>query len=246
MSPKAVSCFLFLALATAGCAEAPEDPEARADFERTNDPLEPMNRTIFAFKDFLDIQLVEPLASGYRDLMPEPIRARIHDFLINLNEPYVGGNELLEGDFTAASVDLGRFVINSTFGILGSWDLVAATGGPSAHSADIGLTLGSWGVGEGPYLMLPLFGPSNPRDGVGRLADFWADPVDELIATRGGTAWIVDLHSGMSGLDTRVQYLDPIADLRRSSLDVYASVRSLYRQRRRAALGDGGEAGPGL
>ncbi|HIJ62099.1 MAG TPA: VacJ family lipoprotein [Rhodospirillaceae bacterium] len=246
MSPRAVCCFLILALVTAGCAEVPEDPEARADFDRTDDPLEPMNRTIFAFNDFLDLHVMEPLARGYRDLMPEAIRGRIHDFLVNLNEPYVGGNELLKGEFTAASVDLGRFVINSTFGILGSWDLVAATGGPTAHSADLGLTLGSWGLGEGPYLMLPILGPSNPRDAAGSLADLWADPVDALIATRGGTAWIVDLHAGMSGLDTRVQYLDPIADIRRSSLDVYASVRSLYRQRRRAAVGDGGEAGPDL
>ena len=242
----AAGCLLFLAMVLGGCADAPDDPEALADFEKTNDPLEPMNREIFAFNDFLDVHVMEPVARGYRNIVPDGIRARVHDFLVNLNEPYVGGNELLQGEFTLASIDLGRFVINSTFGILGSWDLVASTGGPPTHSSDIGLTLGCWGIGEGPYLMLPFFGPSNPRDAAGRLANFWADPIDTLINTQNGTAWITDTHYGLSLLDTRTQLLDPVADVKRSSLDVYASIRSLYRQRRRGVLGNDEDDAPPL
>lgn len=246
MSPRAVCCLLLLALTLGGCADAPDDPEALAEFEKIDDPLEPMNREIFVFNDFLDVHVMEQVARGYRNAVPEEVRDRIHDFLVNLNEPYVGGNELLQGEFTLASVDLGRFVINSTFGILGGWDLVAATGGPPTHTTDIGLTLGSWGIGEGPYLMLPFFGPSNPRDAAGRVADLWAYPADALINTQSGTAWITDTRYGVSILDLRTQLLDPIADLKRSSLDLYASIRSLYRQRRRAALGNGEEIAPGL
>ncbi len=219
------------------CAQAPTDPEERADFVRRNDPLEPMNRKIFAFNTFVDDHLMEPVARAYHDTLPNGVQKGVHNVLTNLNEPYVGGNEILQGKAHAAADDLGRFLINSTFGVLGIWDVAAGNGGPKGNDTDIGLTLGTWGIGEGPFLMLPFFGPSNPRDGIGLLANFWADPVDAVINIPPGTNWAVDTRFGFNLVDTRVQLLEPVADLKRTALDYYASVRSLYRQRRRSALG---------
>lgn len=231
------------ALLLSSCAEVPTDPEERAEFEQINDPLEPMNRKIFDVNTWLDDHVMEPVARTYHDTLPQWLQTAIHNFLTNLNEPYVGGNELLQGRFRQAWDDLGRFVFNTTFGLAGTRDLVADTGGPKANDTDIGLTLGTWGIGEGPYLMLPFFGPSNPRDTAGRVADYFADPVNEVIGAQGNTNWATDTRFGADTLDTRVQYLGPLADLKRSSLDYYASIRSLYRQKRRAYLGQSGESG---
>jgi phospholipid-binding lipoprotein MlaA len=240
MRPHLLLALGFAAILLAACAEVPTDPEERAEFEQTNDPLEPMNRNIFAFNDFLDVHVMEPVARTYHNNVPQGVQDAIHRFLLNLKAPYVAGNEVLQGKFKAASDDLGRFLINTTFGAVGLWDVAADAGGPKANDTDIGLTLGTWGIGEGPYLVLPFFGPSNPRDTAGRVGDFFADPVNAAITIPDGTKWAVDTRTGADVLDTRTQLLGPVADLKRSSLDYYASVRSLYRQRRRSALGQPG------
>lgn len=237
MRRAAVCCLTATVLIASACAEVPKDPEERAEFEQINDPLEPMNRKIFAVNTYLDDHVMEPVARTYHKTLPEGVQTRVHNFLVNLNAPYVSGNEILQGRIHKAADDLGRFLINTTFGLLGTEDVVSQIGGPKANETDIGLTLGTWGIGEGPFLMLPFFGPSNPRDATGRAADFFADPVDAVIHINPGTNWATDTRFGFDTVDTRVQYLQPLADLKRSSLDYYASIRSLYRQKRRAYLG---------
>jgi phospholipid-binding lipoprotein MlaA len=231
---NAAFCRTLLALmavvAVTGCAEVPEDPEARAEFRELNDPLEPMNRAIFTFNTTLDRWTLKPVAKGYRAAIPKPVRDRIHDFLHNMNGPYTFANDVLQGSPDRAAQTMIRFMINTTAGLGGMFDVVGSTGGPRYHEEDFGQTLAVWGAGEGPYLMLPFFGPSNPRDAVGRGVGMVADPTDIAI----GIASTAATYGRMGGdlLDTRTVLLDPLDDLEKSSLDFYAAVRSLYRQRR--------------
>src|SRR5215813_1192619 len=164
-----------LALAISACATPPTDPAARADFDRTNDPLEPMNRKILDFNLFVDRILFKPVAQGYRWIVPEYGRNRLRNFLDNLNEPVIFINDTLQGEFSRANTTAGRFLFNSTFGIGGLWDRASEIG-MEKQSGDFGQTLYAWGVPDGPYLVLPILGPSNPRDAVGLAVDSYLDP----------------------------------------------------------------------
>jgi phospholipid-binding lipoprotein MlaA len=219
----------------AACATLPEDPEERAEAEAVNDPLEPTNRAVYDFNVYLDQNVAEPVAEAYRDAMPDWVRLAIHNLLANLQEPYTAGNDLLQGNPGAAADALGRFFINSTFGLLGTQDVVAETGGAKRHKTDLGITFAVWGAEEGPYLMLPFFGPSNLRDGAGRAADFFADPTGAVIASQ-GLGVINNVTMGVDILDTRTEHLDTLKEIRRTSIDEYAAIRSLYRQFRMAAI----------
>lgn len=228
---------------TAACATLPEDPEERAEVEAFNDPLEPTNRAVYDFNTYLDSNVAEPVAEAYRDNVPNWFREALHNLLANLQEPYTAGNDLLQGNPEAAADALGRFLINSTFGMLGTQDVVAETGGPKIHKTDLGITFAVWGVGEGPYLMLPFFGPSSLRDGAGRAADFFVSPTGEVFAAQ-GLGVINDINTGFDVLDTRTQHLDTLREIRRTSIDEYAAIRSLYRQFRAASLKDAQEGQP--
>lgn len=225
----AISAITMMAV---GCATPPPetDAEARAEFEQLNDPLEPMNRSIFEFNQTLDRAVIKPAAQGYRNVVPEFGRDRVGDFLSNLGAPVVFFNDMLQGEFDRAGTTLGRFVLNSTFGVLGIMD-VAEPMGLEGHDEDFGQTLAVWGVPDGPYLMLPLLGPSNPRDGVGMAVDTVADPVGWW-ANGADADWVMPTRAAVDGIDTREQYLDILDDIERSSLDYYASIRSMYRQNR--------------
>lgn len=218
------------------CAERPpaDDPDAVAEFEQTNDPLEPMNRAIFDFNNGLDTVFLSPLARGYRAVVPPFGRDRVSDFLDNLNAPVVLMNDVLQGNFKLAGKTLERFALNTSFGVLGIMDVAKPMGIPG-HDADFGQTLGVWGVGPGPYLVLPLFGPSNPRDGVGLAVDFTADPWGWYLQDRNLT-WVTWVRFGADAISQREAYLDFVDDLKRTSLDYYATMRSLTRQRRDALI----------
>ncbi|RAU23131.1 hypothetical protein CU669_02905 [Paramagnetospirillum kuznetsovii] len=236
MARGLVSVAAAAAVAILGaCATLPEDPEERAEAEAVNDPLEPTNRAIYDVNAFLDESIMEPVAQVYSDNFPEWFRQALHNFLNNLNEPYIAGNDLLQGNPRAAADALGRFMINTTFGLLGTQDSLADSGGPKGHKTDIGVTFGAWGFSEGPYLMLPFFGPSNLRDGLGKVADNWANPVGSVISAYGLEAFN-NAQMGADIVDGRTELLDPIKELRRTSLDEYAAIRSLYRQNRDAAI----------
>lgn len=226
--PLAVLAVATATVALAGCATAPppDDPEALAEYESINDPLEPTNRAIFEFNQALDRALLKPAAQGYRAMIPEWGRDRVDDFLDNLNAPVVFLNDVLQGEFTRAGETLGRFVFNSSFGVLGIMDVAEHAGLPG-HEEDFGQTLAVWGIPEGPYLMLPLFGPSSPRDGVGKGVDMLADPWGWYFPT-----WANVSRAVVGGIGTREEYLDILDEVERSSLDYYASIRSMYRQNR--------------
>lgn len=214
---------LLAALAAAVPAGA-EDP---------NDPIEPINRVVFGLNELADVMLVGPLAQAYGEL-PSPLRAGVRNVLDNLRAPVIFVNDLLQGETDRAGTTLARFMINSTIGLFGLFDLASELGHPK-HSEDFGQTLAVWGVGEGPFLVLPLLGPSNLRDTGGLVVDRLAfDPWGQLAPSEVELA-----RNGAEAIDTR-QRLDPvIQDVRRNSLDPYATVRSAYRQRRAAEIRNG-------
>jgi phospholipid-binding lipoprotein MlaA len=229
---RVATLLLSMAVATslAGCAEVPTDPEDRAEFERINDPIEPFNRKVFEVNLALDHWIARPVARRYRDWVPDWVRNRFHNALVNLNDPWTFVNDVLQGEADRAAQTMVRFMFNSTVGLGGMFDVIGASGGPRHHGEDFGQTLAVWGSPEGPYVMLPFYGPSNPRDIVGRAAAWFGDPGDMLLAEASDAA--TSTRMGMDVLDTRTELLDPIDDLERSSLDFYAAVRSLYRQNR--------------
>jgi phospholipid-binding lipoprotein MlaA len=229
----------MIAIMVAGCATPPpaDDPEAKAEFDQINDPLEPTNRAIFSFNQGVDTVILRPAAQGYRAVVPPFGRDRIADFLANLKSPLVFANDLLQGNVSLAGETVGRFALNSTFGVLGVMDVAAPMGLPP-HKSDFGQTLGVWGVDDGPYLVLPIFGPSNPRDAAGMGVEWYADPLDWYLGDN-HMHWVSWIRTGVSGVSEREAYLDILDDLQRTSLDYYSAMRSLYRQRRAAEISMG-------
>jgi phospholipid-binding lipoprotein MlaA len=233
---KVAAGLVAMLLVLAACASRPpdDDPDAITDFELENDPLEPTNRAIFAFNMIVDDNFLHPAAEGYRAVIPAFGRDRISDFLENLKAPLTFLNNLLQGNTTSAGTTLGRFVVNCSFGVGGIMDVAKPMGLPG-HKTDFGDTLAVWGIGEGPYLMLPILGPSNPRDLVGIGVEAVADPLNYYLQTN-SMKWVVDIRLGLTVVSKREGYLDPLDDLRRTSIDYYASLRSLYRQHRNAEI----------
>jgi len=239
--------FFALVLSTViltGCATSPDssDPEAVAEYKEINDPIEPTNRAIFAVNQGLDKALLKPVARVYKEVAPEKVRLGIHNVLNNLRTPVIFFNDVLQGDLDHALITLIRFLINSTAGIFGLND-TAADLGVEFRNEDFGQTLAVWNVPEGPYVMLPIFGPSNPRDVVGRVVDFFVDPLN-MWAGNSGTDWVPPSETAADAVSFRARHYDTIEDLERSSLDFYAAVRSLYRQRRNDEINNG-EVDPG-
>ena len=218
-----------------GCAaSAPEgDAEAQAAIDETNDPIEPVNRAIFSFNQFADGILIKPLALMYRDLTPPPVRRGVRNMLSNLRTPVTLANDLLQGKGGRALVTGERFLINTTVGVGGLMD-IASDWGIEGHREDFGQTLAEWGSGEGPYLMLPLLGPSNPRDTVGLVVDSVLDPFGYFIPTKYAITRTL-----VRGIDERERVVDQLDEIERASLDFYATLRSLYRQRRADEIRDG-------
>jgi len=240
---RVAAVLLSGSLLMAGCATVPRDPAARAAFEANHDPIEPLNRRIFTFNLFVDRILIKPLAKGYRRDLPEPGRDAIRHFLDNLNEPVVFANTLLQGRFKAAGATGCRFLINSTAGLAGLRDVASRQKFPK-QIGDFGQTLWTWGLPEGPYLMLPLVGPSSPRDGIGRGVDIYIDPFRYIPR---GHHFATDVSVGraiVDAIDQRARNLDSLDEMQREAIDFYASFRSLYRQHRAAELGGGAPAGP--
>jgi phospholipid-binding lipoprotein MlaA len=203
-----------------------------------NDPLEPMNRVFFDFDMFLDRILLKPAAEVYVAVIPKPGRRAVRNMLNNMNEPIVFANNMLQGEFHRADVTVGRFLLNSTFGIAGIFDWASVSGLP-AQNGDFGQTLYVWGFASGPYLFLPLLGPSNPRDAIGYGVDSYADPVGYAFWNAGGLRWAGLSRFGVDTVDSRSQQLDTLDELQKTSIDFYATIRSLSRQRREIELRHG-------
>jgi phospholipid-binding lipoprotein MlaA len=227
---------VILGATLAGCATPPpaSDPEALADYRETNDPLEPTNRVFYAVANGIDSVVLRPLAVGYRYGVPEGVRDHVHNVLANLNGPVLLANDMMQGKPRRAGDTLMRFVINSTVGLGGIFDPASGWGYPS-HSTDFGVTLGVWGVGEGPFLYLPILGPSNPRDLGGLGADVAIDPFTWF----GQGAAVRNLgyvRYGMTAVDTRTALLGDLDKIKAQALDPYATFRSLYRQHRESQI----------
>jgi phospholipid-binding lipoprotein MlaA len=229
----------LVSMMAVGCATAPDpsDRESVAEFQEINDPGEPTMRAIFAFNKALDKSILKPAAQLYRTAAPEKLRTGVHNFLNNLRTPVIFFNDVLQGDFERAMATLVRFLINSTVGILGLND-TAGDLGLEFHNEDFGQTLAVWNMPEGPYLMLPVFGPSNPRDAIGRVVDFFIDPLN-IWAKNSDEEWTMYTRTAAEAVDFRALHYDTIEDLEKSSLDFYAAVRSLYRQRRNDEINNG-------
>jgi phospholipid-binding lipoprotein MlaA len=234
--PVRLAAAFLLGLALVGCAARPDpaDPEAVAEFEQTNDPLEPLNRRMFVVNDGLDTLVLRPAAEAYRIFIPPEIRTSVRNMLGNLRSPVILLNDVLQGETQRAGTTLGRFVLNTTLGVGGLFDVATGYGLPG-HGEDFGQTLAVWGAGEGPYLFLPALGPSNPRDLVGTGVDAVSNPFTWI----SGGAWLdtaTAARIGLQVLDTREGLIEPLDALRQGSLDPYAALRSAYRQRRAAEI----------
>lgn len=222
-------CVLLLAILglLAGCASAPP-----AYTTQTKDPWEKLNRATFAFNDKFDKAIARPVARTYTRAVPQHARSGIHNFIQNLGEPINIVNDLMQAKGGQTLRDTGRFLINSTFGLLGFFDVAARVGLPE-HDEDFGQTLARWGVPSGPYLVLPILGPSSVRDAGGRYVDTWLNPAwDNLQVRYRNGAYIVD------GVDTRAGLMDLNATLD-SAYDPYSFVRDAWLQHRRFEIYDG-------
>ncbi len=215
----------------------PNDAEAVAEYNKVNDPAEPANRAIFEVNRSLDTAFLKPLATFYRDVTPQFFQDRINDALNNLRSPVIFLNDLLQGELDRAITTAVRFMVNSTWGLLGLND-IATDMGFEGHDEDFGQTLAVWGVPQGPYIVLPLFGPSNPRDAIGIVVDFLVDPFN-IWADNTDRDFAILSRSGTRAVDLRATHMEALDSLEKSSLDFYASIRSLYRQRRANEIRNG-------
>jgi phospholipid-binding lipoprotein MlaA len=225
-------------LALAGCATPPpaSDPDAVAEFKETNDPLEPTNRVVYAVNQKFDTYVFRPLALTYRTVLPQTVRDHTHNFLDNFGKPVQLADDMLEGKPRHAGNTLMRYLTNSTIGLGGIFDVATGFGYPD-HDADGGITFAQWGLPNGPYLYLPFFGPSSPRDAAGTGLDYVMDPFSWV----GHDNTDRDLgyaKFGISALDARSRVLDDLDKMTATALDPYATIRSLYRQHRQSQIDD--------
>ncbi len=207
-----------------------EDPALYEDQMLNLDPLEPLNRGIFAVNTFLDGLFIRPMAYAYEDLVADVIKDRISNVLSNLEAPITFVNDLLQGEGTQAMNTFMRFVINSTFGLLGFFD-PASEIGLDLKENDFGTTMRRWGIGAGPYVILPLFGPSSFRDVAGDVAFYFTDPY-YVHARIHKKRLLTYSRLGAKGLTTRHKLLD-ITDEMDKTADPYAQYRILYMQNRK-------------
>ena len=206
---------------------------------QVKDCFEGINRGVFAFNQALDSIIVEPLAKGYRYL-PSPIRSGTSNALSNLTLVVTIPNNLLQGELALAGKNTGRFIINSTVGVLGIFDPASKMGLNDYEKEDWGQTLGTWGIGEGCYLVLPILGPSTLRDTVGSLTTYMGGDAWYNVTVKNDTHYVSDFDYYASvatnGIDFRAKNIESFDNLEKNSLDFYASVKSLYLQDRKKRI----------
>ena len=203
---------------------------AKAD--ENDDPLEPINRAIFEFNEVVDDNILEPVAKGYKYVTPDPVEKGISNFFSNLGEINTIANDLLQLKFQQAAKDSLRFVVNSTIGVLGIFD-VATPLGLSKNKEDFGQTLGFWGVPNGPYLVLPFLGPSSFRDAPGTFVDYEMSPMEQLHHEERQTLRLINI------VETRAKLLRATKILDAAAKDKYIFIRESYLQKRESLVRDG-------
>lgn len=228
------TCAFFIVTTLAiltGCANRPPQ-------EDIADPLEPVNRVVDKFNDKVDRAVIKPTAQAYEKVVPTPARTSVTNFFSNLGEPLVIVNQFLQGKPREGFSDTGRLLVNSTIGLLGLFD-PATQMGLSKHNEDFGQTFGTWGIGEGWYVVLPILGPSTVRDTFGKVGDYQLDPLayHEEIRERNSL-------NGLRLVDTRANLLSATKVRDTAALDVYLFTRDAYRQHRWSRIHDGNPPPP--
>ena len=238
---KYLSCalFVFCILSSAYAGTDGSNELKKKNSGEVKDCFEGINRGIFAFNQVLDNIIVEPLAKSYRYL-PSPIRTGTSNAISNLSLVITIPNNVLQGDLSLAGKNTGRFLVNSTIGILGLFDPASKIGLNNYEKEDWGQTLATWGVDEGCYIVLPVLGPSTVRDTAGSLASYMGGDAWYNITVRNDTRYVSDFdyYSSVAanGIDFRAKNLESFQNLEKNSLDFYASVKSLYLQDRRKRI----------
>ncbi len=232
MTPRTINALLkkiillFSLILLSACATVPGGPTK-------GDPFESYNRAMYSFNDGLDEYILKPVAEGYDVVMPSPVKTGISNFFSNLDDLFVIINDLLQFKFTQAASDTGRFIFNTTFGFFGLIDVASSIGMPK-HNEDLGQTLATWGVGKGPYVVLPFFGPRTMRGTAGFIVEGNFDPVyaikDEVNLY--GTVFV-------RAIDTRYNLLKEGRIVEQAALDKYSFVRDAYLQHRKNLVYDG-------
>ncbi|TVQ90454.1 MAG: VacJ family lipoprotein [Chromatiaceae bacterium] len=225
--PVLLSGLLLCSLVGTGCSSTPKE------YRDPRDPFQPFNRAVFHFNTDFDNAFLKPAARGYQAITPEPVNRSISNFFRNLADVPSAVNNALQFKLSRAGSDVGRVLINTTVGIGGLFDVATNMGLPS-YKEDLGQTLGYWGVGPGPFLMVPVLGPSSVRDGIGDIGDAFIHPLFHL-----------DSNETVAGLlalrlvDRRADLLAAGEILDAAAIDRYAFLRDAYLQRRRALVYDG-------
>lgn len=224
------------ALLVCGCATRPPatDPDALAEYRANNDPLEPANRVLYRVNNAIDTAVLTPVAQAYRYVLPVEVRRSVGNAVSNVSSPVAFANDVLQGHSRRAAETLTRFVVNSTVGLGGFFDVADRLGLPPHRGADLGTTLAIWGVGEGPFLFLPVLGPSGVRDATGFAGDIALDPF--AWASFGGSTALNVSRGSLDAVGMRERLLNPVDELKRGSLDPYAAFRSAYRQNRTSVI----------
>ncbi len=230
MMTKTFKCMIAAsaALALVACSSSGKD---------TSDPWESMNRSIFGFNEELDDYVLGPVSSGYVAAVPETARIGVTNALSNLRQPWTFANSVLQLDAANAAGSFWSFLLDSTFGIGGLYNFTERHTDLNVRTEDFGQTLGYWGVPQGPYLVLPIFGPSGVRDAVGTVANIALDPVNHVGNVHSNNvdnALIV--RTVASAIDTRAGLTPVINSIYDTSFDPYATFRSGYLQRRNALV----------
>ena len=227
---KRVGGVLLALLLASGCAST-------AETGTSNDPLESYNRVMFDINNRIDKAVLKPVAQGYQTITPQPVNDSVSNFFSNLGDVVVLANDLLQLKFEQAAMDTSRIVYNSTFGVLGMFDVASSMDLPK-HNEDFGQTLGYWGVGEGYYLVLPLLGHSTTRDAPALIPDALIAPLSQVQSPTQEIMRTVDV------IDTRAGLLRVERAFSDAALDPYAFQREAYLQRRRSLVHDGNPPRP--
>jgi len=235
-----ISALLALLIFLSGVAYAGSDGKNELSknnlkSETNKDCFEGLNRASFAFNQALDKVIFKPAAQGYRKL-PSPVKEGTSNVLDNLSNLITIPNNVLQGDFKIAGTNSVRLVVNSTLGILGIFDIAEALGFPEYVKEDYGQTLGSWGLGHGCYLVLPVLGPSTVRDTAGLFINVMGGDPYYRVSVNGNNEYLdgqlYAISKILTGIDFRAKNLESIDNLEQNSMDFYASVKSLYLQDR--------------
>src|SRR3569623_1423201 len=232
MRAAALALTWALTLAAAGCASTQQaDPDAVS----VNDPLENINRFFFDLNQRLDRNAGAPAATAYKDTVPQTVRGGLHNVLDNLGGPVTVANDLLQAQFENAAIATGRFLVNTTIGVAGIFDVATGWGMPG-RNRDFGETMGTYGVPPGPYLVLPFRGATDVRDFAGNYIDGFASPLRYV--RYAGRNYVGLVESSLGSMDNRANNIITYRDIERASVDYYSTLRTYYLQRRARLIED--------